>query len=127
MRVGHSVRRLIALVRNRIHPTPRVAPLRVGDLEIDALNPRVRKGMRAIGLSPAEHMLLYTLAARGGAVVTYRDIADALGRTQPDFRNNALARHLSSLRRKLGDHAHNPRYIETVPGLGYRVLSARQP
>jgi len=119
--------KLVALIRNRIHPTPRVAPLRVGDLEIDALNPRVRKGMRAIRLSPAEHMLLYTLAARGGAVVSYRDIADALGRTQPDFRTNALARHLSSLRRKLGDHAHNPRYIETVPGLGYRVLSARQP
>ena len=89
------------------------------------MNPRVRKGIRAIRLSPAEHVLLYTLAARGGAVVSYRDIADALGRTQPDFRTNTLARHLSSLRRKLGDGAHNPRYIETVPGVGYRVLRTR--
>ena len=83
--------------------------------------------MRAIRLSPAEHVLLYSLAARGGAVVSYRDIADALGRTEPDFLTNTLARHLSSLRRKLGDDAHNPRYIETVPGVGYRVVSARQP
>jgi DNA-binding response OmpR family regulator len=104
-----------------------VAPLRVADLEIDALNPRVHKGRRAIRLSPDEHMLLYTIAASAGAVVSYRDIADALGRTELDFRNNTLARHVSSLRRKLGDEAHHPRYIETVLGIGYRVMLARQP
>lgn len=90
------------------------------------MNPRVRKGTRLIHLSPGEHMLLYTIAARAGAVVSYRDIADALGRTEPDFRNNTLARHLSSLRRKLGDDARRPRYIETVLGVGYRVLLGRQ-
>jgi len=102
-----------------------VAPLRVADLEIDALNPRVRKGTRAIRLSPREHMLLYTLAARAGAVVSYREIADALGRSESDFRNNALARHVSSLRRKLGDDPRHPRYVETVAGVGYRVLVTR--
>jgi len=127
MRAAIVVRKLIALVRNRIPRTPGVAVLRVVDLEIDALNLRVRKGTRAIRLSPGEHMLLYTLAARGGAVVSYRDLADALGRTQPVFRNNTLARHLSSLRRKLGDDAHHPRYIETVLGVGYRVLLTRPP
>jgi len=121
------IRKLVALIRNRIPPTPRVAVLRVADLEIDALNLRLRKGTRVIRLSPGEHMLLYILAARGGAVVSYRDIADALGRTEPDFRNNTIARHLSSLRRKLGDDAREPRYIETVPGVGYRALLTPQP
>ena len=104
----------------------RVARLRVADLEVDALNPFVRQGTREIRLSPDEHILLYTIAARAGAVVTYRDIADALGRTEPDIRNNTLARHLSSLRRKLGDDAQRPRYIETVLGVGYRLLSPRK-
>jgi len=104
----------------------RVARLRVADLEVDALNPFVRQGTREIRLSPDEHILLYTIAARAGAVVTYRDIADALGRTEPDIRNNTLARHLSSLRRKLGDDAQRPRYIETVLGVGYRLLSLRK-
>jgi DNA-binding response OmpR family regulator len=126
MRAVQSVRTLIALIRNRIQPTSRVAPLRVADLEIDALNPRVRKGTRSIRLSPDEHMLLYTIAASAGAVVSYRDIADALGWTELDFRNNALARHVSSLRRKLGDDAVHSHYIETVQGVGYRVLSARR-
>jgi DNA-binding response OmpR family regulator len=125
MRTASACAMLIALPRNR-NPTMRhVAPLRVGDLEIDALNLRVRQGTREIRLSPGEHLLLYTLAARAGAVVSYRDIADALGRTDPEFRNNALARHLSSLRRKLADDARRPRYIETIVGIGYRLSSER--
>jgi DNA-binding response OmpR family regulator len=126
MRAVPSTRRLIALNRNRASPIPRVVPLRFGDLEIDALNLRVRRGTRAIRLSPDEHMLLYTLAARDGAVVSYRDLADALGRPEPGLRNNTLARHLSSLRRKLGDDARRPRYVQTVAGVGYRLLSVRQ-
>jgi DNA-binding response OmpR family regulator len=115
---------LVALPRNRIRRSPRVAPLRVADLELDALHRRVRQGAREIWLSPGEHILLYTLAARAGAVVSYREIADALGRTDPEIRNNSLARHLSTLRRKLRDEAHRPRYIETVVGVGYRLLPA---
>jgi DNA-binding response OmpR family regulator len=117
---------LVALPRNRILPMRRVARLRVADLEIDALNPFVRQGTHSIRLSPSEHILLYTIAARAGAVVTYRDIAEALGQTEPDIRNNTLARHLTGLRRKLGDDALRPRYIETVLGIGYRLLSPRK-
>lgn len=117
---------LIALPSNRIAPMRRVAPLRVADLEIDALSASVRQGPREIRLSPGEHMVLYTMAAKAGAVVSYRDMADALGRTEPNFRNNTVARHLSTLRRKLADDAHRPRYIETVLGVGYRLLSARK-
>ena len=123
MRTAGACVMLIALPRNRNPQMRRVAPLRDADLEIDALNLRVRQGTREIRLSPDEHLLLYTLAARAGAVVSYRDIADALGRTDPHFRNNTLARHLSSLRRKLADDAHCPRYIETIVGVGYRLSS----
>ena len=117
---------LVALRRNEILPGRRVALLRVADLEIDALDQRIRQGTRELRLSPDEHVLLYTLAARAGAVVSYREIADALGRTDPKVRNNTLARHLSSLRRKLRDDAHRPRYIETVLGVGYRLAASRE-
>ena len=101
-----------------------MAPLRSADLEIDALRQRIRQGTREVRLSPAEHVLLYTLAARAGAVVTYRELADALGRSDGDVRSNTLARHLSGLRRKLGDDAYRPRYIETVLGVGCRFVAA---
>ena len=80
-----------------------------------------RQGEREIPLTPAQHILLYILAARVGEVVTYREIADALGQAEPEVRNNTLARHLSGLRRKLRDDADRPRYIETVPRVGYRL------
>lgn len=94
---------------------------------MDALNPLVRQGTREIRLSQGEHILLYTVSAKAGDVVSYRALADALGRTESEVRNNTLARHLSSLRRKLGDDAHRPRYIETVLGVGYRLVSALKP
>jgi DNA-binding response OmpR family regulator len=115
---------LVALRRKRIGPDFHIAPLRVADLEIDALDQRIRQGTREIRLSPAEHIILYTLAARSGAVVNYREIAAAVGRTDPEVRNNTLARHFSCLRRKLRDDALHPRYIETVVGIGYRFLAA---
>lgn len=115
---------LIALPRNRISPSQRVAPLRIADLEIDALDSRVRQGTREIRLSPNEHVLLYTLAARAGAVVTYRELTHALGSVGSEVRNNSLARHLSSLRRKLQDDPERPRYIETVRTIGFRFVAA---
>jgi DNA-binding response OmpR family regulator len=116
---------MIALPRKRGPRNRRVAPLKVDDLQIDALRTRIRQGTRELRLSPDEHILLYTLAARRGDVVSYREIGDALGQTGPELRNNTLARHLSSLRRKLRDNAHHPRYIETVLGVGYRFVAAR--
>jgi DNA-binding response OmpR family regulator len=115
---------LVALPRNRIAASRGVAPLKLADLEIDALHRRIRQGSREIGLSPGQHILLYTLAARAGEVVSYREIADALGRTNPKVRTNTLARHLSALRRKLRDDADRPRYIETISRVGYRFLAA---
>jgi DNA-binding response OmpR family regulator len=122
MRTPAAVLKMIALPRKRRPANRRVAPVRVADLEIDALHRRVRQGTRELRLSPDEHVLLYTLAARPGVVISYREIADALGRTDRELRTNTLARHLSSLRRKLRDDAHHPRYIETVLGVGYRFV-----
>jgi DNA-binding response OmpR family regulator len=113
---------LIALPRNRILPVRRVAPIRIADLGIDALDQRVTQGTREIRLSPNEHVILYTLAASAGVVVSYPQLAAALGRTDSKGYNNTLARHMSSLRRKLGDDAQRPRYIETVSGIGFRFV-----
>lgn len=111
---------IVALPRNPFFDRP-IARHRVADLEIDALHQRIRQGTREVRLSPNEHILLYTLAERPGAVVRYREIAHALGWTDPGAYRNSLARHVSTLRRKLRDDADGPRYIETVRGIGYRM------
>jgi two-component system response regulator (stage 0 sporulation protein F) len=108
------------LPRNRIHTQRPVASLRVSDLEVDALHRRAQHGTREVHLTPDEHIILYTLVARTGVVITYRELAVALGQSSV-VRNNAFARHVSRLRAKLGDDVGHPHYIETVVGIGYRM------
>jgi DNA-binding response OmpR family regulator len=124
MRVGREGLTLVALARNRGVPARRVAHLHVADLEIDALDRRISQGSRELRLSPSEHVLLYMLASAPGTAVPYRSLAEALG-IGPEIRANNVARHMTTLRRKLGDPADRPRYIETVPGTGYRFIATR--
>ncbi len=110
---------------NLPRPSTRVAPLRFGDLEIDALHQQVHQGRRQIHLSRTEHLILYALASRAGAIVSYRDVEDVLAHTTAEIRTNNIARHVYSLRRKLGDSARRPQYIETIDGVGYRLVPAK--
>jgi DNA-binding response OmpR family regulator len=100
-----------------------IASIAIADLAIDALHRNVRQGTDDVLLSPQEHVLLYVLAARAGRAVSYSEIAESLGQSDTDVRRNSLARHISGLRRKLGDDAHHPRYIESVLGIGYRFIA----
>lgn len=99
-----------------------IAPLTVADLQVDALRRSIQQGGRKVQLTPDEHILLYRLIARAGTVVTYAELAIALGLTVLPARNNTLARHLSGIRQKLQDDPDRPRYIETIKGVGYRFV-----
>lgn len=60
-----------------------------------------------------------TLVLRGESYVTSYFVGEADKR--------AIEAHMTNLRRKLGDNPTNPRYIETVRGVGYRMTSELSP
>jgi two-component system KDP operon response regulator KdpE len=101
-----------------------VPSLRIGDLEIDVLNRRVLAGDHELHLTSLEQALLYLLAANAGSVLTREQILDALWGTDFVIESNVVDRHVRALRAKLQDDWHKPRYIETVPGSGYRFVPA---
>jgi two-component system, OmpR family, KDP operon response regulator KdpE len=100
-----------------------VPRLRIGDLEIDVLNRKVLAGDHELHLTSLEQALLYLLAANAGSVLTREQILDSLWGTDFVIESNVVDRHVRALRAKLQNDWHKPRYIETVPGAGYRFVS----
>ncbi len=101
---------------------PLVPVIRLGEIEVDILSREVRAGTSVIHLSGIEQSLLYLLASRAGRVVTREEILDAIWGTDFVTESNIVDRHVRGLRVKLQDDYKHPRFIETVPGQGYRFI-----
>jgi DNA-binding response OmpR family regulator len=118
------VARARAVIRRTHGSAGELVPrLSIGDLEIDVLNRKVMAGDHELHLTSLEQALLYLLAANAGSVLTREQILDALWGTDFVIESNVVDRHVRALRAKLQNDWHKPRYIETVPGAGYRFVS----
>jgi two-component system, OmpR family, KDP operon response regulator KdpE len=118
------VARARAVIRRTYGSAGELVPrLRIGDLEIDVLNRKVLAGDHELHLTSLEQALLYLLAANAGSVLTREQILDALWGTDFVIESNVVDRHVRALRAKLQNDWHKPRYIETVPGTGYRFVA----
>jgi two-component system KDP operon response regulator KdpE len=118
------VARARAVIRRTHGTAGEIVPrLRVGDLEIDLLNRRVLAGDHELHLTSLEQALLYLLAANAGSVLTREQILDALWGADFITESNIVDKHVRALRAKLQDDWRKPRYIETVPGAGYRFVA----
>jgi DNA-binding response OmpR family regulator len=103
-------------------PPSRVAVYRRGDVEIDTDAHDARVGGRRVTFTPTEWRVLELLVANAGWVVPHQRLTSRVfGRDEPaDL--ESLRVFVRRLRVKLGDDATAPRHIETVRGLGYRLL-----
>jgi DNA-binding response OmpR family regulator len=119
-----SLRELVARIRSvlrRVNPQPeRKDVMRRGELVIDEAKFRVWKNDQEIILTPAEFQLLLTLASRPGIVYSRLQLLQAtMGDAYLNY-ERTIDSHISHLRKKIEDDPSNPRYIQTVHGVGYR-------
>jgi len=115
--------RAVVLTRRAYGVIPGLKPtLTVGEIEIDILTREVRAGSSVVHLSGLEQSLLYFLVANAGRVVTRDEILDALWGEDLVAESNIVDRHVRGLRVKLQNDWRRPRFIATVPGVGYRFL-----
>jgi DNA-binding response OmpR family regulator len=97
--------------------------LTVGDLRIELNTRRVFKGERELQLRQKEFDLLALLASRPGEVITRADFFDRVWGTDWLGDTRTLDVHIRWLREKIEADPGQPRFIQTVRGVGYRFAA----
>ncbi len=98
--------------------------IRFGSFEVDIAARQLRKRGVPVHLRDKSFLLLLLLLDRPGAVVTREDLRTRLWPSDVfvDFDNNLNAA-MAALRQALGESADRPRFVETLPRLGYRFIA----
>lgn len=118
------VARPFALLRRAHGMTVTIVPkIRLDGLEVDLIEQRVRVGSQELHLTPIQQTLLYLLAANAGRALSREDLLATIWGGELEIESNVVDRHIRELRVKLGDDWRTPKFIETVPGAGYRFKS----
>ena len=125
--LDQMVARIRAVLRRAEQGRQAAAQVQIGELVIDPAARTVRLAGVPVELSRKEFDLLWALAARAGEVVTRRELLTEVWQLPYGGGDRTVDVHLSWLRRKLGETAARPRYLQTVRGVGIRLVDPAQP
>lgn len=100
------------------------APIRAGDVALDIARMRVSVGARQIELTTTEFQLLTALVRQPGRVFTRAQLLDAVRGVAFESYERAIDAHVKNIRRKIESDPHEPRYVLTVYGVGYKFSDA---
>jgi DNA-binding response OmpR family regulator len=120
-----SPRELVARVKALLR-RPRVAAGARGPsgLDLDLARRRVTVDGRVVELTFLEFELLAVLARDPGMVLSRQQLLDRVWGAEYAADGHLLDVHVGKLRRKLGDDPSAPRFIETVRGVGFRLVES---
>ena len=96
--------------------------IEVGELRLDPGARVATLGGTTLQLSPKEFDLLAYLAERKGTVVSKRQLMAEVWRQPYGGSEKTVDVHISWLRKKLGESAAESRYLETVYGVGVKLV-----
>jgi DNA-binding response OmpR family regulator len=115
------VARVKAVLRRVEKQIPKpVSTIEAGDLTIDSQAFTVEQSGKALELTPTEFSVLATMAAHPGRVYSRLQLLEACQGVAYEGYERSIDAHIKNLRNKLGDDSKNPKYVETVFGVGYR-------
>ncbi len=98
------------------------APVRFGPVEVDLERRVVRVDGSEVHLTPNEYKLLQVLIQHAGKVLTQRQLLNEVWGPQHTEQAQYLRVYIAQLRRKLERNPARPRYLQTEPGVGYRLV-----
>jgi two-component system alkaline phosphatase synthesis response regulator PhoP len=100
-------------------------PLRVGGLVVDPAGREVAVDGRGVELTRTEFDMLQTMATHPGRVYTRMQLMEAAQGDAYEGYERTVDAHVKNLRRKLGDDPREPRFVQTVFGVGYKLEQPR--
>jgi len=97
--------------------------LRFGTFEVNLHSREVRKHGMRLRMEEKPFQILEMLLERAGQVVTRRTLREKLWPDTVVGYEHGLNTAVNKLRDLLGDSARSPRFVETLPRLGYRFIA----
>lgn len=101
--------------------SPSLSLIQFGELTIDPANRMMKTMDRVVSLGSKELGIMLLLAKRAGEIVSRENILEALYQNV-DLYDRTVDSHMSHLRKKLRELADNKLQINSVYGLGYRLV-----
>lgn len=95
--------------------------IKIGDLSVDLSTRQVKFREEEVKLTPIEYKLLTELTKNAGKVITHSQLLYAVWGKRANLDSSYLRIHIQHLREKLGDDPISPKYIFTIPGIGYKT------
>jgi two-component system alkaline phosphatase synthesis response regulator PhoP len=117
---GELVARVRATLRRANGELGQTDILRAGDVELDTGALKAKVAGEPVELTPTEFQLLATLVRQPGRIFRREQLLQAIHGVVFDGYDRSVDSHVKNLRRKIEEDPRQPRYIETVYGVGYR-------
>jgi DNA-binding response OmpR family regulator len=115
--------RVRAVLRRTGQNLPQTEVLRVGDVTLDRDSHLATLEEEIVDLTPSEFDLLAALMSSPGRTFTRLELLDQIQDTAFVGYARTIDVHIKNLRAKIEDNPRQPRYIETVYGVGYRFAA----
>jgi len=114
------------LRRGRGAPLSQIPTFTIGGLTLDAAARTVQIEKRdPCRLTPLEFRLLYTLISHQGQTLPTETIVERVWGYSGEGSADLVRGLVGRLRAKVETDRKNPQYIQTVPGVGYRLLASQ--
>ncbi len=118
------VARVRAVLRRLESASSGAEIVRVADVELDVPRMRATIGQRSVELTPTEFQLLAALAREPGRIFTRGQLLDAVRGVAFESYERAIDAHVKNIRKKIEPDPHEPRYILSVYGVGYKFADS---
>ncbi|MBV9691617.1 MAG: response regulator transcription factor [Ktedonobacteraceae bacterium] len=113
--------RVRVALRRIAQPSSGTAPrFQAGPLAVDFAQRRVLLDRKEVALTPTEYDLLKVFIMHRGKILTRQQLLKEVWGTHAHARTHSLHVYVAQLRQKIEPNPQHPRFILTIPGVGYR-------